>query len=62
MAVMTINDKQTSIIICFRLRMTIKNMFQSVQSYIFVDPPFLRSCKICNLFILIEIIKSDVLY
>jgi hypothetical protein len=62
MAVMTINDKQTSIITNFCLRMTIKNMLQPVQSCIFVNPPFLRDYKICNLSILIEILKPGVLY
>jgi hypothetical protein len=62
MAVMTINDKQTSIISYFRLRMTIKNMFQPVQSCIFVGLSFLRNCKVCSLSILIKIIKSGVLY
>ena len=62
MAVMTINDKWTSMITSFYFRMTIKDMFQPVQSYIFVSPLFLRGCKIYNLFILIEIIKSGILY
>jgi hypothetical protein len=46
----------------FYLRMTIKDIFQPVQSYIFVNPLFLRDYKICNLSILIEIIKPGVLY
>src|SRR6266511_1958600 len=62
MTVMTVNDEQASMIICFFFRMAIKDMFQPVYLYIFIAPPLLRCSKIRNLILIIKIIKLGIHY